>query len=382
MKILIFLLVTVVICLFVFDFKYIFKGIRVVYLTGHTSPFIEDTSYFATRIVKTNSPQSLSLHKKYNKLKETYRLRKYHDKLGTAAFLVLKDGEILYENYADGFSKESETNSFSMAKSMTSALMFKAIEDGFIPSLDTPVKKYFSQLKGQYADKVTVGDLSSMASGLNWTEHYVSPFSVTARANYQEDIRSLILDLEIYEEPGKTFNYLSGATQLLGMVIEKATNKTLSGYLSESFWKPMRMTRNAKWQMDSVESGMEKAFCCIASNARDFAKWGLLWSNNGVMYGSQLLSKEHVNLATSARFKSSPQYGYGLWLSSYLGKEIHYMRGIQGQYVISIPEDDIVIVRLGHKRSKTDAEGYPGIDFSVYIDETYSMLQQLERKGA
>lgn len=381
-KILILLLVVIVICLFVFDYQYIFKGVRVVYFTGHTSAFIEDTPYFDTRVIHNKTPKPLPFHKDFNKATPTKPLLDFNKKLGTAAFLVLKNGQIWYEDYAQGFSEKSETNSFSMAKSITSALMFKAVEDGFIPSLDTKVVLFFPELKGKYATEVTVGDLSSMASGLDWSEQYISPFSITARANYQKDIRSLILDLEVSEKPGTSFNYLSGATQLLGMVIEKATSQTLTEYLSASFWQPMQMTQNAKWQLDSRKSGMEKAFCCIASNARDFAKWGLLWSNEGEFNGKQLLSKEYVNLATNPRFDSFKEYGYGLWLSNHLGKKIHYMRGILGQYVISIPEDDLVIVRLGHKRSMPYPNGCPGVDFCVYIDETYTMLRQLEDNRA
>lgn len=370
--------ILLVVCLFIFDYKYILRGIRVVYFTGHTSAFIEDTPYFATRIIKTTDPKPLPFHKNYNKAQLTQPLADINAQLGTAAFLVVKNGQLWYENYSKGFSENSETNSFSMAKSITTALMFKAIEEGYISSLEEKVVHYFPKLKGAYAHELRVGDLASMASGLNWSEEYISPFSITARANYQNNIRSLILDLEVHEKPGQVFDYVSGATQLLGMVIEKATQQTLTSYLSTSFWQPMQMANDAKWQLDSDKSGMEKAFCCIASNARDFAKWGLLWSNEGIINGKQILSTAHVRLATQPRFNSYPNYGYGLWLSDYRGKKIHYMRGILGQYVISIPEDDLVIVRLGHKRSLPKPDLSPGKDFYTYIDETYTMLQQLE----
>ena len=378
-KAVILLLLLGMLLIYIFDYKYLFKAFRVVYMTGHKSAFITDTAYFDTRAIKRSNPKELPFHKDFNKAIPTEKLKKIDKQLGTAAFLILKEGKIWYENYGDGFSEKSETNSFSMAKSIVSALMFKAIEDGYIDSVDTKVVEVFPDLKGEYAAEVTVGDLSSMSSGLNWKEEYLNPFGVTARANYGKNLREVISSLEINEKPGQHFNYLSGSTQLLGMVIEKTTGKTLSDYLSEAFWEPMQMTRDAKWQLDSTEHGMEKAFCCIASNARDFAKWGILWSNDGKVEGIQILSKEHVDLATSIRFKDFPEYGYGLWLNDYLGKKIHYMRGILGQYVISIPEDNIIIVRLGNKRSLPNAVGSPGKDFYTYIDETYAMLQQLEK---
>lgn len=366
----------IVVLLYVFDYEYILKGVRVVYFTGHTTAFIEDTPYFDTHTISKSVSNDWDLHKKYNQIPATAKLDSTHQKLGTAAYLIVKDNSIFYEYYADGFSKKSKTNSFSMAKSITSALLFKAIDDGFIPNLNTPVVNFIPALKGEFATLVTVGDLSSMSSGLNWTESYSSPFSITAKANYDSNIRPLITGLEVTTKPGQSFKYLSGATQLLGMVIEKATNKTLSSYLSESFWKPLGMSENALWQLDSAQSGMEKAFCCIASNARDFSRFGQLWLNNGEYNGKQLLPKELVVKAQQPKFKNTPQYGYGLWLTTYKGKKVTYMRGILGQYVICIPEDNIIITRLGHHRSNPKKDR-AGDDFSIYIDEAYKMLNAL-----
>ena len=159
------------------------------------------------------------------------------------------------------------------------------------------------------------------------------------------------------------------------MVIEKATQKKLSNYLSESFWKPLGMQTSALWQLDSKKSGLEKAYCCIASNARDFAKFGKLYNHFGNWNGKQLLDSSFVKKSIEPRFKKSPQYGYGFWLSDFKGKEIFSMRGILGQYVIGIPEDNLIIVRLGHKRqARPEGKKFPA-DFYTYIEESYKMLQ-------
>lgn len=162
------------------------------------------------------------------------------------------------------------------------------------------------------------------------------------------------------------------------MVIEKATKQTLSNYLSKSFWKPMGMSQNAKWQLDSNESGMEKAFCCIASNARDFSRFGQLWLHKGKVNNQQLIPKVLAIKAQQPRFENSPQYGYGLWLTKYKGKKVTYMRGILGQYVICIPEDNLIITRLGHHRS-IPTEKRAGEDFITYINEAYQMLNTAAR---
>lgn len=368
----------IVVGLYVFGYGYIFKGIQVSYLTGHTTAFIDDYPYFDNRSVENSSPQTWQISDDYNSAKPTQRLIDTHKKYGTIAFLIIKNGKIWYEHYADGYDKYSKTNSFSMAKSLTTSLMFKAIQDGYIKSLDQPFTDFFPNYEGDYADETTIGDLASMASGLNWVEEYYSPFSITAQSYYDSDIRDLMMGLKINEKPGQAFKYLSGSTQLLGMVIEKATGKNLSVYLSESFWRPLGMNDFALWQIDGVESGMEKSYCCVATNARNFAKFGQLYLQQGNWNGKQLIDSTYTQLATRPRFKDSPHYGYGFWLSQYKNKSMFTMNGFLGQYVISVPEDNLVIVRLGQRRHPEKVDNYPK-EFYIYVDEAYEMLKNFRK---
>lgn len=359
--------------LYIFNFEYILKGIKTTYLSGHTTAHIEDYEEFDNRKIKAGDiSQPWQIHSGYNKIKPTRRLETLNSKYKTVAFLIIKNDSIWFENYSEGFGPQSQTNSFSMAKSVVSALLGKAIMDGYIKDLEQPVADFFPQ----FPTSLKVGDLASMASGLNWEENYYSPFSMTARAYFDENIRSQILNLQVIEQPGQNFTYLSANTQLLAMVIEKATGKYLSHYLSESFWKPLGMKNNALWQLDSKKSGMEKAYCCIASNARDFARFGKLFKNNGEWNGKQVLDSGFVALSKSPRFKEAPHYGYGLWLEKIGNKEIFYMRGILGQYVIAIPEEDLIIVRLGHKTSgKPEGQQHPE-DFYEYVKEVFKMTEK------
>lgn len=363
-------LVLLSVILYVFGFGYLFKGIQTTYLTGHKTAFIDDYPYFDNRIIAADKVQEWPLHKNYNNSTPTQKLQKLHKDLQTAAFLIIKNDSIWFERYFDEYGPKSKTNSFSMAKSITSAMLGKAIKEGQINGLQQPVSDFFPE----FDPALTLGDLSSMASGLDWSENYLNPFGVTARSYFDTDIRKLILGLEVVNTPGEKFKYQSGNTQLLAMFIEKATGKTLSDYLSENFWQPMGMNSDALWQLDSRESGMEKAFCCIASNARNFAKFGKLYSHYGNWNGEQLLDSSFVKKSIQPRFEDSPYYGYGFWLSDYKNKQIFYMRGVHGQYVIAIPKDQLLIVRLGSKvmsKSK-DEKHYP--DFYIYIDEVYKML--------
>ena len=356
--------------LYLFNKEYLLKGIRITYLKGHKTAYIDDYPNFDNRTIEAGKPQAWPEHSAYNSVQATQKLQQTNEDLGTVAFLIIKNDSIWYESYADGYSATSKTNSFSMAKSVTSALLGKAIRDGYIKNLEQPVADFFPQ----FDKRLTVGDLSSMASGLNWQEDYYNPFGMTAQSYLDENIRKIILDLKVVEQPGEKFKYLSGNTELLGMVIEKATKKSLSNYLSESFWEPLGMHEDALWQLDSKESGMEKAFCCLASNARDFAKFGRLYAHQGNFRGNQLLDSSFVKKSTAPRFAETPFYGYGFWLSNFMHKKIVVMRGILGQYVISIPEDKVIIVRLGHQRGERLTDKKFTKDFYTYIRESYKMI--------
>lgn len=364
-----------IILLYVFDYGYILKGIKVVYFTGHTTAFIDDYPYFENDTIKKgDTTYSWPLHQAYNTIEETKTLAQVNKDLGTVAYLIIKNDSIWFEKYYDGFNNASKTNSFSMAKSITSALLGKAIMDGYIKSLDQPISDFYPQYK--YA-KTTVGDLSSMASGLDWVEHYTSPFSVTARANYDNDLAETILNQKVVKTPGESFEYLSGSTQLLGMIIKKATGKSLSNYLSESFWKPMGASQDALWQLDDNENRLAKTFCCISSNARDFARFGKLYKDYGKWHGKQLLDSVFVAKSITPRFSKSPEYGYGFWLHNQNGKEFFRMQGHLGQYVIVQPEDNLIIIRLGHKKSpEVGLSDEYNKDLNIYVEEAYKMLEQ------
>jgi CubicO group peptidase (beta-lactamase class C family) len=363
--------VLIIITLYLTNYDYILKGVRVVYLTGRTTAFIDDYVYFDNVTIPASvAPQPWPMHTNFNTIQPTERLSEINDELGTIAFLIIKNDSIWYENYAADYSENSQTNSFSMAKSVTSALLGKAIKDGYIKGLEQAVGDFYPQYKDT---GMTVGDLSSMASGLNWDESYTSPFGITARSYYGDNLAETILGLEVTEAPGQSFKYLSGNVQLLGMVIEKATGKQIETYLYESFWNPLGAEKEALWQVDDAENSLPKTYCCIASNARDFSRFGKLYKDHGNWNGTQLIDSSFVATSIQPRFSESEEYGYGFWLSKHIGKQIFVMRGILGQYVITIPEDNLIITRLGHHRGSRSGKPFSD-DFYVYVEEVYKML--------
>jgi CubicO group peptidase (beta-lactamase class C family) len=221
-----------------------------------------------------------------------------------------------------------------------------------------------------------------MSSGLDWEEKYTTPFSTTARAYYGSNIADLVTDLEVVEKPGVYFDYLSGNTQILAMVVESATGQRISRYASQKIWKPVGASQDALWCLDK-ENGMEKAYCCFNTNARDFARFGQLVLNNGIWDNEVVISADYISDATTAKDylldkrDNNPVdfYGYQWWIVDYRGYKIPYMRGILGQYVFSIREKNAVVVRLGHDRSSEYIGRHPK-DVYLYLDAAFEILDQ------
>jgi CubicO group peptidase (beta-lactamase class C family) len=376
LKRIILVLVLVIAVLYITDTDYLLKAVRTIYLTGHSTAYLEDYNKFDNQPIDIGTPQPWPIHVDYNTVEETESLKKINETNGTIAYVIIKNDSVWFENYYDGFDEDSKSNSFSMAKSYVSGLMGKAIEEGYIKSLDQPVSDFFPEFSEGLAAKMTVGDLSSMSSGTNWDEAYYSPLSITTRAYFDDDLEKVILGLKVVDEPGTKYKYASGDTQLLAMVIEKATRKKLYNYLEESFWKPLGCENQTLWQVDSEAHDLVKAYCCIASNAKDFARFGKLYKDYGKWNGKQILDSVFVTKSIKPRFKESPEYGYGWWLKQQNGKDFFMMRGHLGQYVIVEPNDNIIIVRLGHsKGSNVEIASFTS-DITTYINEAYKMLEK------
>src|SRR6185369_4219930 len=184
---------------------------------------IDDLDVFETRVVESGEPQPWPMASGYNKEKLPDSLEAALIKYQSIAFLVIKDDSIQYEQYWDHYDKNSYSNSFSMAKSIVSVLVGIALDEGKIKNLDEPVGNYLPHFNEGNNSKLTIRNVLTMSSGLNWDESYSSLFSITAKAYYGENIEKLINGLKVVDEPGKKFDYMSGNTLLLAMIVEKAT---------------------------------------------------------------------------------------------------------------------------------------------------------------
>ncbi len=340
---------------------------------------IDDHQLFSNRIIESGPYQPWKLSPKYN----SYHLSK--DDLNllmqyqTVAFIVIKDTNLVFESYWEDYSENTLSSSFSMAKSFVSLLLGIALDEGLISSIDDPVEKYIPEFKGKKYT-ITIRDLLTMSSGLEWNESYHNPFSVTTKSYYGKNLDKLVLKCKSEYPPAEKYKYIAANPQLLSIIIKNVTNKTLSQYFSEKIWKPLGAKNDASWSLDE-EGGSEKASCCFNSNARDFARIGQLILHKGSWNNQQIVSKSYLNEAlnpASYLLDENNQavdfYGFQWWISNYNKDNIYYARGILGQYIISIPNKNMVIVRLGHKRSKDQINHHP-IDLFKYLDLAYQIIE-------
>lgn len=339
---------------------------------GRISPSILEYKAFPGRRVNAGEYHAWPLSSNYMKAEITQSAREYIEDYDTRAFLVIKNDSIFYEEYWDGFTDTTWSNSFSMAKSLVSLCVGKALEEGLIESLDDPMSKYLDLYDQEGKDKVTIRQMLTMSSGMNYSESYLNPFGYAAKANYGTDLQKLISNYEVEEESGKVFKYQSGDSQSLAFLIKTVSGKSLSEYFSENIWSQIGASRDALWSLDR-EGGDEKAFCCFNSNARDFARIGKLMLDKGKWNGKAIIDSNYVEMATQpAALKEkdgtdNKRYGYQWWMGEFSERQVFYARGINGQYIFCIPEEDMVVVRLGYKRSRTRIEGHPEDSFK-YIE--------------
>lgn len=324
---------------------------------------ITDYKIFPYRTAKADSvkfrfpePVTQKIPKKIT-LKDTpVDFEKYLEENETVAFLVIKNDSLVCEKYYNGYEQESVVASFSMAKSITSILIGCALDDGLITSVEEPVIKYIPELAGRGMDNLIIKNLLQMTSGVAFNESYVNPFGDAATYYYGRNLKKAIFKRKLQFKPGTQFSYSSGDTQMLGLVLERALKgKKITEYLEEKLWKPMGMEYDATWSLDRSKDGLEKTFCCVNARARDFAKLGRLFLNKGNWNGKQLVSKEWVELCTTADTLQGgvPYYKYQWWLEP--GGN-YTATGILGQYIYVSPKNNVIIVRLGKNVGKANWE--------------------------
>ncbi len=265
----------------------------------------------------------------------------------TAGLVILQDGRVRFERYGLGFDAAGRWTSFSVAKSFTSTLVGAAIQDGHIKSLEDKVSAYLPGLRGSAYDDVTVRQLLTMSSGVRWNEDYEDPEADVAQFNNatpeagMDATVSYLRKLPRAHPPGELWNYNTGETNLIGVLVSAATGKPLAQYLQEKIWHPAGMESQATWLLG--RTGNEIAGCCLQASTRDFARFGLFVLANGAVGGRQIVPPDWFAQATRKQKDiGDPGRGYGFQWWTYDDGSVA-AQGIFGQGIYIDPQRRLVI---------------------------------------
>lgn len=343
-------------------------------------PGINDYTIFENNHVSAFDPIPWGNDSTYNKHKISESYMKEIESLKTVSFLIVQNKRLIFEKYWENYNENSISNSFSVAKSIVGLLIGCALDEGLIKNLDQKVWEFIPEFKKESTRELSIWHLLTMSSGVNWDESYNSLFSRTTKAYYGTELKKMIFELEGIESPGKVYRYLGINTQILALILESATGKSLSDFASEKLWGPIHAENDALWSMDR-KRGSEKAYCCFNSTTRDFARIGQLVLDSGKWNNQQIVSWDYLKQAISPadglvneNGRKLDYYGYQWWILNYKGSYIPFARGILGQYIFVIPSKNAVVVRLGHKRSdKYVNEVFPA-DIFLYLDASFEIL--------
>jgi len=286
----------------------------------------------------------------------------------SVALLVWHEGALRYEKYWAPHTVDTRTNTNSMHKTVLAMVAGAAIADGYIPSLESKASRWLTEWRDDARSEITLRHLLQMESGLSL------PVFGTWRGIkllLGSDLQSTVLSLPAEKSPGSDFQYSNASSQLVELILERATGKRYAEYLSERIWQPLGAADAALW-LDR-EGGSPRGFCCLFATARDWLRVGLLLESNGLWEGQQLVPAEWVQ-AMKAPSALNANFGMNLWIGSPVGSErkyndftlkafhsapfvaddVYFIDGFGGQRLYLVPSRSLVVVRTGVSRVDWD----------------------------
>jgi CubicO group peptidase (beta-lactamase class C family) len=333
-------------------------------------------SFFLTRTVKAGHAHALDRGRSLGAFEAGGSRADAFDRFMTdervRGVLVLQDGRIRLERYVAPHGRTTRWNSFSIAKSITSTLVGAAMKDGYIRSLDDPVTRYISVLRGSAYDDVTVRQLLTMTSGVKWNEDYTDVNSDVAQMYARppdpgfDMTTSYVRKLPREAPPGTKWVYKTSETNLVGVLVAEATRKRLADYLSEKIWRRYGMERDAEWMIDDV--GHEQGGCCLAVTLRDYGRFGQFILDGARINGKPIVPANWLPDATRSQVSTGAGSGYGYqWWTRDDGT--FEGRGIYGQTLhLDRARRLVIVINSAAERPTDRASGQARQDFIAAVN--------------
>lgn len=320
---------------------------------------------FETRIVRRSGPVYEWVHGDPAKLPasfawkgRTFETEPFLEDTWTTGLIVIKDDSVRYEQYFRGNDSPTKCISWSVAKSITSALFGIAVGEGKVESIMDPVTKYAPELQGSGYESVRIKQVLQMSSGIRFDETYGDLTSDINRMGQAvaagTPLIEFISTLENERPPGTYHHYVSMDTQVLAQVLINATGKSLAQWTEEKLWSRMGAESDAYWLVDGA--GVEMAFGGFNATLRDYARFGRLYLNGGSWNGSQIVPADwvHDSVTPDAPYlmpgEDNPDsssvlgYGYQWWIPIHPDGEFLAI-GVYNQFVYVYPKERLVIAK-------------------------------------
>ena len=333
----------------------------------------------ANEDLKIKNPNELGINQ--SKIDNLFNLS-FQDK-STQSVVLLKNGQLVGERYADGFNKDSYGTSWSMAKSFYAALILISIDRGEIISLDEKASNYLPFFDDKRS-VITIRQLLNMSSGLEYPDHQHETMF------FRKDHLKYSRNIKLEKEPDTLFEYNNVNSMLLGEILEVATGKKADILLEERILNKIGIENKTLW-LDEAQNVL--TYCCVDMSARDYAKFGQLFSNGGSWDGEQIISKELIDetfqyVWDTPNWWTDEKRGYSLhwWVSRYNEKsKIFNASGRFGQYIFVDPKNDIVFVRITkYKPSEGSIQKWGNLSWLSALNNVEFLIwlyQKLEKWG-
>ena len=309
----------------------------------------------------------------YSSNGKTYSLDDYLDKGDVTGFLVMKDDQIIFEKYLHGAEPGDRFVSFSVGKSILSVLFGTAVDEGKIRSVNDPIVNYLPWLKDSAYKDATLKNVLQMASGIDFNEDYLDPKADIHRLVFDlirggERFREIAIALKAERKPGTAFHYQSVNTQMLALVLEKATGMRLNKYAEEKLWKKLGAQSDAFF----YESRNQPEICgfgCFNATLRDYARIGAMAMNYGQLGGKRVVSDAWMRESTAAP-SFNPGYGYQWWLDANSSDHVFRAVGIYGQTIYINPAKHVVVAQVrATPKPAGPNPGAPGAPFAAIVQK-------------
>ena len=285
----------------------------------------------------------------------------------TRAFIILHHDTIIYEKYFKGFVQEDYLTSFSLMKSFISSLIGIAIEEGKIKSIHDPFCEYFPEIDCEKFGSVTIEHLLQHTSGVD--------FKGLPKLYYGKNIAKNVMPQGMNYPAGTEFKYENAGSQILGMLIQKVYQKPVYQVWEEKVWSKIGTEYPIHWALDDKKNQQAKTFCCVDAVARDFARLGRVWMNDGFYNGEEIIPKSWLDSIKVPTIKEGAtiNYKYHFWKAP-TEYDCFLAAGMYGQIVFMCPEKNLMFVRLGEKNKMQ-------MDDKFWIPVFLQLIDQMEVEG-